>query len=421
MESRRCLGWLDRAARCPRLRVATAALACLGAFLPNPARALTFEEQIQGLTVTPFLSERVEFESNIFQTPDKTRSDMIFRTIPGFLADLTRGPFSVSVGYRAEFVNYLTLTDQNATNQSGVVQLKLDMPRLKLQLRNDYTETTDPPGTELTGPIKSQTNVLAPSAEYRLTERFSVGVNYAWTHIHFPQTSGSAATGSPNAQQNQTVQQLDENDQLAAATVWWKFLPKSDIGLSLQYGTTTFDKDSNRDTQREIVALTLRGDLTSKLSSTFKFGIEHQQKTNGAPAFIGIVTSGGWIFQVTERTQVTLNSERSPQVSVFESAQYYVSTSAGLGVRHEFPSRKLAVFLRVGVGEDAYNTKQPTANGVTTKYRLDTFVGTSLGLDYAVRPWLRTGVEYSFKQRTSNFNQFNYDDNKISGRITVQF
>src|ERR1700682_5941114 len=144
MESRRCHGWCDRAARCPRLRVAPAALACLGAFLPNPARALTFEEQIQGLTVTPFLSERVEFESNIFQTPDKTRSDMIFRTIPGFLADLTRGSFSVSVGYRAEFINYLTLTDQNATNQSGVVQLKLDMPRLKLQLRNDYTETTDP-------------------------------------------------------------------------------------------------------------------------------------------------------------------------------------------------------------------------------------------------------------------------------------
>jgi hypothetical protein len=246
-------------------------------------------------------------------------------------------------------------------------------------------------------------------------------VNYAWTHIHFPQTSGSAATDSPNAQQNQAVQQLDENDQLAAATVWWKFLPKSDIGLSLQYGTTTFDKDSSRDTQREIVALTLRGDLTSKLSSTFRIGIEHQHKTNGAPAFVGIVTSGGWIFQVTERTQLTLNSERSPQVSVFESAQYYVSTSAGLGVRHEFPSRKLAVFLRVGVGEDAYNTKQPTANGVTTKYRLDTFLGTSLGLDYAVRPWLRTGVEYSFKQRTSNFNQFNYDDNKISGRITVQF
>jgi hypothetical protein len=410
---------LGRAARRRSLRAATAVLACMGAFLPNAARALTFEEQIQGLTVTPFLSEKVEYESNIFQTPSRTRGDMIFKTIPGFLADLTRGPFSASIGYRAEIISYLTLSDQNALNQSGVVQLKADMPRLKLQLRNDFTETTDPPGSELTGPIKSQTNVLAPAAEYRLTERFALGVSYAWTHIHFPTTS--AAAGSPNEQQNQTVQQLDEDDQLAGTTVWWKFLPKSDIGLNLQYGTQSFDNDSSRNTQREIVALTLRGDLTAKLSSTFKIGIEHQEATKGGPGFTGVVTGGGWTYQATERTQITLNTDRTPQVSVFESAQYYVSTSAWLGARHEFPSRKLAAWLRMGGGEDAYNTKQPTANGVTTKYRLDTLLGTSLGVDYAIQPWLRTGVEYSFKQRTSNFNQFNYDDSKISGRITVQF
>lgn len=399
--------------------MAAAVLACMGAFLPWQARALTFEEQIQGLTVTPFLSQRVEYESNIFQTPNRTRGDMIFRTIPGFLADLTRGPFSLSAGYRAEIINYLTLSDQNALNQSGVIQLKVDMPRLKLQLRNDFTETTDPPGSELTGPIKSQANVLSPAAEYRLTERFSIGASYAWTHVHFPATS--ASPGSPNDQQNQAVQQLDEDDQLAGATVWWKFLPKSDIGLSLQYGTQRFSNSSSRNTQREIVGLVLRGDLTAKLSSTFKIGIEHQDASSGGPAFTGVVTGGGWTFQATERTQFTLNTDRSPQVSVFESAQYYISSSAWLGVRHEFPSRKLAVSLRVGVGEDSYNTKQPTANGVTTKYRLDTVLGTAVGVDYAIQPWLRTGIDYTFKQRTSNFNQFNYDDNKISGRITVQF
>jgi len=391
----------------------------LGVFPPDPASALNFEEQVQGLTVTPFLSERFEYESNVFQTPNRIRGDMIFKTIPGFLADLTRGPYSLSAGYRAEIINYVTLTDQNAVNQSGVFQFKVDMARLKLQLRDDFIETTDPPGSELTGPIKSQTNVLAPAAEYRLTERFSVGVNYTWTHIHFPSTSGSQ--GSPNEQQNRAVQQIDEDDQQGGATVWWKWLPKSDIGLSFQYVSQTFDNDSSRNTQREIVGLTLRGDLTAKLSSTFKIGVMHQEATSGGPAFTGLVMGGGWIYQATERTQFTLNTDRSPQVSVFESAQYYVSTSGWLGVRHEFPARKFAAWLRVGAGEDDYNTKQPTANGVTTKYRVDTLVGTSVGVDYAIQPWLRTGIDYSFKQRTSNFPQFNYDDNKISGRITVQF
>lgn len=399
--------------------MAAAVILCLGAILPSPALALSFEEQFQGLTMTPFLSERVEYESNVFQTPNNTRGDMIFRTIPGFLADMSRGPLAASVGYRAEIVNYLTLTGQNTTNQVGVAQLKLDMTRLKLQLRDDFIESTDPPGSELTGPIKSQTNLLAPTSEYRVTERFSLAATYAWTHIHFP--AGSAAAGSPNARQNQAVQQLDENDQTGGATVWWKFSPKADVGLSFRYGAQTFENDSGRDTQRETVGLGLRGDLTAKLSSTFKIGILHQQATGTAPSFTGLVMGGGWVYQPTERTQVTLDTDRGVQPSVFESAQYFVSTSAWLGVRHEFPARKLTAWLRTGAGQDAYNTKQPTANGVTTKFRLDTLVGASTGLDYVIQPWLRTGIEYSFKQRTSNFREFNYDDSRISGRITLQF
>ena len=405
-------------ARRRSLRLAGLVLLSAVVLLPRPAAALNFEEWVQGLTVTPFLSERVEYDTNVFQTPNNAKGDTIFKTIPGFLAELSRGPFSASVGYRAEILNYATLADQNTTNQFGVVQLKLDMSRLKLQLRNDFAETTDPPGSELTGPVKSQTNLLAPTAEYRLTERFSLGLNYGWTHIHYP---GSAPAGSPNEQQNQLVQQLDEDQHLGGATLWWKFAPKADAGLTAQYGAQTFSNDSSRNTQVEIVAMALRGELTSKLTSTFRIGVEHQEATSSAPSFTGLIMSGGWIYQATERTQFTLTADRAPQVSVFESAQYYISTTAWLGLRHEFPNRKLAFSLRAGAGQDDYNTKQPTANGVTTKYRVDTLVGASTGLDYAIQPWLRAGLEYSFRQRTSNFNQFNYDDSRFSGRMTVQF
>ncbi len=401
-------------------RLAASVVVCLGTFLPAPASALDFEEWVPGLTVTPFVSEKVEYESNVFQTPNNTRGDTIFKTIPGFLAELSRGPFGASVGYRAEILNYVTLTNQNTTNQFGVAQLKLDLPRLKLQLRDDFIETTDPPGSELTGPIKSQTNVLAPTAEYRLTERFSIGTNFAWTHTRFPSTS--AGSSSPNAQQNQVVQQLDGDLQTGGATLWWKFAPKADGGLSAQYGAQTFENDSNRNYRVATVALALRGELTSKLASTFRIGVEHWESSHGsAPSFTGLIMGGGWTFQVAERTQLTLTTDRSPQLSVFENAQYYISSSAWVGARHEFPGRKLVAWLRVGGGVDDYNTKQLTANGVTTKYRQDTLAGAATGLDYVIQPWLRTGIEYSFKQRTSNFRQFDYDDNKVSARITLQF
>ncbi|HTY76873.1 MAG TPA: outer membrane beta-barrel protein [Candidatus Bathyarchaeia archaeon] len=399
-------------------RLAAVAVLSLLALVPVPAGALNFEEWVQGLTVTPFLSQRVEYQSNVFQTPSHAQGDTIFKTIPGFLAELSRSSFAASVGYRAEILNYVTLTNQNTTNQFGVVQLKLDYSRLKLQLKNDFTETTDPPNSELTGPIKSQTNVLAPTAEYRLTERFSLGVNYAWTHINYP---GNAPAGTPNEQQNQAVQELNEDRHVGGATLWWKFAPKADAGLTAQYGAQTFDNDPARDTRIQIVALALRGDLTSKLSSTFRIGAEHQEATNAAPSFTGLILGGGWIYRITERTELTATVDRAPQPSIFENAQYYISTTGWLGFRHDFPGRKLSFWLRTGAGEDTYNTKQPTGNGTSTKYRVDTLVGASSGLDYAIRPWLRTGIEYSFRQRTSNFPQYNYDDNKVSGRMTVQF
>jgi hypothetical protein len=418
VERERCQRWRSGAARRRSLRRAAAVFLSAILLLPAPGHALNFDEWVQGLTVTPFLSQKVEYDTNVFQTPSNTKGDTIFKTIPGFLAELSRGPWSASVGYRAEILNYVSLTNQNTLNQFGVAQLKLDMPRLKLQLKNDFAETTDPPGNELTGPIKSQTNLLAPTAEYRLTERFSLGLDYGWTHIHYP---GSAPAGSPNDRQNQLVQQLDEDQHLGGATVWWKFSAKGDMGLTAQYGSQTFGNDSSRNTRMEIVALALRGQVTPKITSTFRIGVEHQEATSSAPSFTGLIMGGGWLYQLTDRTQFTLNGDRVPQTSVFENAQYYISTTGWLGIRHEFPARKVAIWLRAGGGEDDYNTKQPTASGVMTKYRVDTLVGASTGIDYAIQPWLRTGFEYSFRQRTSNFPQFNYDDSRFSGRMTVQF
>ena len=52
---------------------------------PSPATAFDLGQWIPGLKVSPFLSERVEYETNVFQTPSHSKDDIIFKTIPGFL------------------------------------------------------------------------------------------------------------------------------------------------------------------------------------------------------------------------------------------------------------------------------------------------------------------------------------------------
>ena len=107
----------------------------------TPALAFDLGQWVPGLKVSPFLSERVEYESNIFQTPSHSKDDVIFKTIPGILADYTFGPHSISAGYRAEILRYLDLTDQDTVHHIAVGQLRLDFPRTLLTLKDDFTRT----------------------------------------------------------------------------------------------------------------------------------------------------------------------------------------------------------------------------------------------------------------------------------------
>ena len=144
----------------------------------TPAMAFDLGQWVPGLKVSPFLSQKVEYQSNVFQVPSHSQDDVIFKTIPGVLADYTFGSHSLSAGYRAEILNYLNLTSQNTVNHIAVGQLRLDFPRTLLTLKDDFIRTNDPPNTELTGPIESNTNVLKTDGEYRLTPSFSAGLNH---------------------------------------------------------------------------------------------------------------------------------------------------------------------------------------------------------------------------------------------------
>ena len=80
---------------------------------------------------------------------------------------------------------------------------------------------------------------------------------------------------------------------------------------------------------------------------------------------------------------------------------------------------KLSVTARLGGGVNDYSTKQ-TADGKTA-FRQDPFLLAGVQADYDIQPWLRTGVEYTRTSRDSNFPSFRFVDERISGRVTLQF
>jgi hypothetical protein len=366
------------------------------------AAALDLSEWVRGLQVMPFLSERIEYQTNVFQTPSRAQSDVIFRTIPGILVEYGTGPDVLSAGYKAEFLKFLDGSSPDAVHHLFAGQLLLGFNRLQVRARNEFIKTTDPPGSELTGRIESTTNTFAADAGYSLTDRFGLAVNGGWTHAEFP-----------------TIGQLSRDEYLVGASVFWKVRPKADLSFGYNYGHKTFEEASLRDIDRHFLYFGVLGELTAKLSSTFRIGyaIRDSQRV-GVPGYKGFAMGGDWIYRPTDRLTITLTTDRSDVESAFGNQPFYVSTTAALVAAQEF-GPKLTTRLQFAAGDDSYPGKE-TFDG-ETKVRHDTLLRWGGEIRYDVQRWLRVGVEYTHTLRSSNFRAFNFQDDKIAGTVTVQF
>ena len=371
----------------------------------TPAIAFDLGQWIPGLKVSPFLSERVEYESNVFQTPSHSKDDLIFKTIPGLVVDYTFGPHSISAGYRAEILKYLDLTNQDTVHHVAVGQLRLDFPRTLLTLKDDFTRTSDPPGTELTGRILSTTNKLTPDVEYRLTPSVSTGLRYTWTRVRFDDEA--------------IARLIDRDEHLIGASVFWKFVPKGDLFANYSFGRVVFDQAGDRDYVAHSITAGLRGEITSKLSSSFYVGYTRQDPDRSdRESFNGLVIGGNYVYRLTERLTLTLDTQRARQESTFGQTVFYVTTNGTLSATYQIlPKVNLAA--RVGGGLNDYSRKA-TADG-KTDFRHDTFFLAGAQADYEIQPWLRVGAEYLRITRDSNFPSFRFVDNRIVGRVTLQF
>jgi hypothetical protein len=382
--------------------VSGALLAVALVLAPGSAHALNLDEWAPGFKLTPFAAERLEYESNIFQAPSHARDDFISRTSPGLSLGYAGGPLEVEATYRAEILRFFELTGQDAEHHIASGRVQLQFPRLRLRLLEDYTKTTDPPGSELTGRIESRTNVLAPEAEYRITPRLAVGTNYTWTRFDFP-----------------TIPELDRDEHLVGASLFWRVVPRADIRLNYNYGVKEFDTASDRDATRHVILLGLRGEVTAKLSSTFRIGYEVRQAQHaGGLDGQSWVVGGDTIFRPGSRTTITLSTQRSFDESTFGSGGFYVTSVATLLAEHRI-TPKITAELRLTGGENTYPTKE-TVDG-QTKFRDDLLYGWGLGARYDIERWLRLELQYLHTGRDSNFRSFRFEDDRVSTTVTVHF
>jgi hypothetical protein len=390
--------------------LATAALLTAAAALPRPAAAVDLNAVwpdlgLPGFKITPFISERVEYESNIFQVPSGSQDDVVFKTIPGFVLELPLGRHKIDLGFRTEILRYVDLENQDTEHYFVLGNVLLDFPGgLKFKLKEDFARTSDPPGTELTGRIKSSTNVLSPSVEYGFTQRYAIGLDYVWAHVRF----------------DDVVNQLDRDEHTVGLTGFYRVQPKTDLLVNFSYGIKDFERASNRDVSRYIGAVGVRGEITSRLVSTFRVGYEVRDPDHGdIGAYSGIVIGGDFVYTPTDRTRITLVTERAVQESVFATNVAFLANLVTLSAEH-FLTPKLLLTGRLFGGNGDYFEKARKVNG-SFDWRNDWIYAFSVGVEYQIQKWLGVSADYTHSRRDSNFDNFDFKDDLVGAKVTLSF
>jgi hypothetical protein len=163
----------------------------------------------------------------------------------------------------------------------------------------------------------------------------------------------------------------------------------------------------------------VRGDLTAKLSSTFRIGVEKRNPDSSfQPGYLGVIMGGDWIFRPTDRTILTLVTDRSVQESNFGDVPFYVTTSGGLAAQHLFWNKLTGQPAHDGgPGRVSFQADREREDRLAQRPLLH-LRGRARLRDPAVA--LRRGGVRAHRPR-SNFNAFDFQDDKFTAKVTLQF
>jgi hypothetical protein len=382
----------------------TLLLACVGtvglilAAWPGPARAL----DLNGFKVTPSIAYTGEYDDNVFRTQFNKRSDYVNIITPAIAVEATPGKHELKARYKADILRYATHTNLDTERHTADFSAIFKFNRLELRLKDDFRRTDDFPTSELTTRIKRNENSLTGGLDYDVVQLWGIGFDVTWGNINYLRSDFDF---------------LDRNSYTYATNIYYRITAKTRVFGEYNFVREIFDSDKTRDNTRHRGLLGVRGELTERVSLTAKAGYEHLEfRSETRSNQDNFVTSLEGSYRPLDRLQIALLLRRSVESSTFAGNATFESFNATLGVTYAF-TPKILIIPRGFVGVD--NFRESSLNIDRQEKRVDYLYGGGIGIRYEIQKWIRLDGNYDYSRRDSNFNVFDYDDNRASFTVTL--
>jgi hypothetical protein len=367
---------------------------------PGPAWAL----DLYGIKVTPSFTYMGEYDDNVFRTQFNKRSDYANHFIPAITVEATPDSHEITAGVKADFIRYSNFNNLDFERYFANLSAVFRFNRLRLRLREDFAHTDDFPTSELTQRIPRNENYLGGGFDFDLYGQWGIGFDTTWGNIYyldhdFDSLSREIYTYAPN--------------------VYYQLTAKTRVFAEYNYVQEFYKYDPIRNDFRNRIMLGVRGDFAERFTVSAKAGYQNVEFRDPSQDTLNLfVVFAEATYRPVERLAISLLMSQDPAASSFANNFTYTPFNVTLGVTYALTS-KITIIPRGFFEVDRFSQAVFDPRTNTTEKRLDYLYGGGIGVRYNLQQWIRFDANYDYQGRNSNFNGFDYDDNRLYFSVTL--
>jgi len=352
--------------------------------------------------IHPYAGVEQRYDNNIYLDPDNEKDDQISVVTGGVNLKTTVKEHQFEFDYRADLVEYWDYSTESTDDHRVFALMELNSPSgFSVEIEDTFKKTADPPDLEKVRREERIRNIGSVTAEYQMTD---LGISVGYTNI---------------LDDYDELESLDKTENIVTLSPNYQVLPKVSAFCEYNYGWIDYDQTVLSNAEYHQARLGVKGELTPKLTGMVKCGYQWRDYDQAAKKdFDGGVIFASLTEEFSERTQLEIFGDLGVNESSYSPNNYYRLSRLGLELKQEL-GYKWSLNLEGSYQRNKY-PEQTSAANQSAKRKDDVLIG-GIGVDYQIQDWLVAGVNYNYRERSSNLDAFDYGNNLISVNLLATF
>ncbi|MCK5214497.1 MAG: outer membrane beta-barrel protein [Candidatus Omnitrophica bacterium] len=361
----------------------------------------------------PIFALKEEYDDNIFLTDSDESEDFLTTLAAGISFEPQLNKHELTSNYIIDFEMFADNSDQNTTNQTFDIDGGLNFNDWRIEADNLFRRYENLTGSEDTARIPRTSDRADVKLIYSFN-KLDVGLNYTYS---FEDYRNDNSIGS-FAGQALTYQDLDSDENSGELELAFQFWPKTFLLFSNRYGTHKYDTNKKSDSEYYDILTGLRGRFFTRGEIEGKIGYRAQDYDDPGEDFDGVIYNVSLVEKFSEKDTLTIDFERTIHSTTYQQNAYFKITNISGVYTHDFNNRVTGKF-KGAYWFNKYPTE--TIEGSKTAKREDDLWHIGTGLSYKLPKYVTIDLNYTYANKSSNFENFDYKNNRISTMIRMKF